>query len=181
MKLKLDCSKSLRDAREGGALVVRVTDGGTGVVRMPVEALKAFAPAARGLELVADGFGHDRGRASSKRLLVVDDNRDAAETLREVLQAYGYVTQIAYDGPSGLEAAKSFRPDVALLDIGLPLMDGYEVARRIRQLPELRAIRLIAVTGYGQPSDRLRSAQAGFDRHLVKPVDLAELRRSINA
>jgi CheY-like chemotaxis protein len=116
-----------------------------------------------------------------KRLLVIDDNRDTAEMLREVLQAYGYTTRVAYDGPSGLEAAKSFRPDVALVDIGLPSMDGYEVARCIRRLPELCATRLIAVTGYGQASDRRRSAQAGFERHLIKPVNLDELRRLINA
>jgi CheY-like chemotaxis protein len=121
-----------------------------------------------------------RHQMQPQRLLVIDDNRDTAETLREVLQAYGYTTQVAFDGPSGLEAAKSFRPDVALVDIGLPSMDGYEVARCIRRLPELCAIRLIAVTGYGQASDRRRSALAGFERHLVKPVDLEELRRLIN-
>jgi CheY-like chemotaxis protein len=160
----------------GGAISAR-SDGSQFVVRLPVAIKQVSAP--RGpCEARGD---QDQRAAQSKRLLVVDDNRDAAETLREVLQAYGYVTQVAYDGPSGLEAAKSFRPDVALVDIGLPAMDGYEVARRIRQLPELRAIRLIAVTGYGQASDRQRSAQAGFDCHLVKPVDLAELRRSINA
>ncbi len=80
----------------------------------------------------------------------------------------------------GHELAKSFRPDVALVDIGLPAMDGYQLARRLRQLPELRATRLFAVTGYGQLADRMRSAQAGFDCHLVKPVDLEELRRLID-
>lgn len=119
-----------------------------------------------------------RGRAGShrqlrrKRLLVVDDNHDVAEMLSEVLQTYGYSTRVAYDGISALELAKSFRPHVALLDIGLPAMDGYQLARRLRQLPELRAIRLFAVTAYSQMADRLRSAEAGFDRHLVKPVDL---------
>ena len=164
----------------GGALSARSDGSGKGsqfVVRLPAATGQVVAP--RG---ACESRGdQDRRPAPSKRLLVVDDNRDAAETLREVLQAYGYVTQVAYDGPSGLEAAKSFHPDVALVDIGLPTMDGYEVARRIRRLPELRTVRLIAVTGYGQASDRRRSAQAGFDYHLVKPVDLAELRRSINA
>jgi len=117
---------------------------------------------------------------SPKRLLVVEDNRDVAEMLSEVLRTYGYSTRVAYDGISALELAKSFRPDVALVDIGLPLMDGYQLARRLRQLPELRALRLFAVTGYSQIADRLRSAQAGFDRHLVKPVNLEELRRLID-
>jgi len=101
--------------------------------------------------------------------------------LSEVLQIYGYATRVAYDGISALELAKSFRPDVALVDIGLPAMDGYQLARRLRQMPELRATRLFAVTGYGQLADRMRSAQAGFDRHLVKPVDLEELRCLIDA
>ncbi|MGO9059238.1 MAG: response regulator [Candidatus Binataceae bacterium] len=118
---------------------------------------------------------------SPKRLLVVEDNRDIAEMLSEVLRTYGYSTRVAYDGISALELAKSFRPDVALVDIGLPLMDGYQLARRLRQLPELQAIRLFAVTGYSQVADRQRSAQAGFDRHLVKPVNLEELRRLIDA
>ena len=117
---------------------------------------------------------------SPKRLLVVEDNRDVAEMLSEVLRTYGYSTRVAYDGISALELAKSFRPDVALVDIGLPLMDGYQLARRLRQLPELHAIRLFAVTGYCQIADRVRSAQAGFDRHLVKPVNLEELRRLID-
>lgn len=114
-----------------------------------------------------------------KRLLIVEDNLDVAQMLSEVLQIYGYITVVAHDGIAALELARSFRPDVALVDIGLPLMDGYQLARRFRQLPELRATRLFAVTGYGQLSDRLRSAEAGFDRHLVKPVDLEELRRLI--
>ena len=164
----------------GGVFSARRDGAGKGsqfVVRLPVASDQVPTPR----RCCESSGSHDSRPAQSKRLLVVDDNRDAAETLREVLQAYGYVTQVAYDGLSGLEAAKSFRPDVALVDIGLPAMDGYEVARRIRQLPELCTIRLIAVTGYGQASDRQRSAQAGFDCHLVKPVDLAELRRSINA
>jgi signal transduction histidine kinase/CheY-like chemotaxis protein len=107
------------------------------------------------------------------RVLVVDDNRDAAEGLGDLLTDLGYTTRISYDGPSALAAAPEFTPHVALVDIGLPVMDGYEVARRLRALPGLSDVRLVAVTGYGQPSDRERSQAAGFDEHLVKPVDHA--------
>jgi CheY-like chemotaxis protein len=128
-----------------------------------------------------NGGGNRTVYISPKRLLVVDDNHDAAQMLSEVLQIYGYATRVAYNGISALEVAKSFRPDVALVDIGLPAMDGYQLARKLRQLPELRATRLFAVTGHGQLADRRRSAQAGFERHLLKPVDLKELRRLIDA
>jgi CheY-like chemotaxis protein len=112
----------------------------------------------------------DAGRTAG-RVLVVDDNRDAAEGLGDLLTDLGYVTQVSFDGPSALAAAPDFTPQVALVDIGLPVMDGYEVARRLRKLPGMAKLRLVAVTGYGQPSDRERSQAAGFDEHLVKPVD----------
>ena len=118
----------------------------------------------------------DRG----KRVLVVDDHRDSAEMLCEVLQVYGYVTRVAHDGPLALQLAESFKPDIALVDISLPQMDGYEVARRIRQLPGLREIKLIALTGHSEAAHRNQSQQAGFDRHLVKPIDPEELRRLIS-
>jgi signal transduction histidine kinase len=163
-------------ALHGGTMQAYSQGSGKGAeftVRLPAAANSRPAQADR---------VHRRPRAlpAAKRLLVVDDNRDSAEMLRELLQMYGYVTRVAYDGPSALHVALAFRPDVALVDIGLPLMDGYEVARRIRQLPQLRTIRLIAVTGYSQASDRRRSEQAGFDLHLVKPVDPEELKRAIN-
>ncbi len=113
--------------------------------------------------------------ARPQRILIVDDNEDAAELLGEALAAMGHTTRVAYDGPSGLDAAKDFQPVSALVDIGLPVMDGYEVARRFRQDPSLRHVRLVAVTGYGQLSDRKRAQDAGFDDHLVKPVDLDRL------
>jgi signal transduction histidine kinase len=112
-------------------------------------------------------------RASSGvRVLVVDDNEDAALMLVEALTHAGHQTELAHDGPGGLEAAARFKPDVALLDIGLPVMDGYEVARHLRSKPELASIALVAVTGYGQEQDRRRTAASGFDAHLVKPVDI---------
>ncbi|WP_235217127.1 ATP-binding response regulator [Archangium violaceum] len=106
------------------------------------------------------------------RVLVVDDNRDAADILSESLELLGCETQVAYDGPSALRMAETFRPEVALLDIGLPVMDGYELARLLRERHASRGIRLVAVTGYGQASDRQQSKEAGFDAHLVKPLDL---------
>jgi CheY-like chemotaxis protein len=109
------------------------------------------------------------------KVLVVDDNNDAAEMLAEALEVLGCETDVAYDGPSALEAAKRFRPQVVFLDIGLPVMDGYEVARRMRRDPELAPVRLVAVTGYGQASDRRRAREAGFDEHVVKPIDLDAL------
>ncbi|PTL82795.1 ATP-binding protein [Vitiosangium sp. GDMCC 1.1324] len=105
------------------------------------------------------------------RVLVVDDNQDAADILAESLELLGCETRIAYDGPSALKIAPTFQPDVALLDIGLPVMDGYELARLLRQQLSSPALRLVAVTGYGQASDRQRSKEAGFDAHLVKPLD----------
>jgi signal transduction histidine kinase/DNA-binding response OmpR family regulator len=110
------------------------------------------------------------------RALIVDDNQDAAETLAEVLTDLGYAVATAHDGAAALKIATAFRPTVCLLDIGLPTMDGYELARRLRAsaaLPE--GARLIAVTGYGQDNDRRLSSEAGFDTHLVKPVDLDAL------
>lgn len=104
-------------------------------------------------------------------VLVVDDNRDAAELLAEMLEETGFLTKIASDGPSALNALVDFPASVALLDIGLPVMDGYELATRIRREYGERAPRLIAVTGYGQESDQQRSRAAGFEAHLVKPVD----------
>jgi PAS domain S-box-containing protein len=111
-------------------------------------------------------------QAGSKRVLIVDDNADAAELLAEVLQSRGHATRVAYDAPTALTVASEFAPEVALLDIGLPEIDGYELARRIRGEPWSGGLRLIALTGYGQSSDRKRSSEAGFDDHLVKPVDI---------
>ncbi|MDQ3366833.1 MAG: ATP-binding protein [Myxococcota bacterium] len=110
-----------------------------------------------------------------RRVLIVDDNVDAAEMLADAMGALGHDTRIAFDGPSALKVAQEFIPDLGLIDLGLPVMDGYELAHRLRALPPLRALRMIAVTGYGQPSDRIRSRESGFDAHLVKPVDMRGL------
>ncbi|HYS09640.1 MAG TPA: CHASE domain-containing protein [Myxococcales bacterium] len=112
-------------------------------------------------------------RARRGRVLVVDDNVDAAETLSEVVAMEGHEVRTAHDGPAALEAAREMSPDVILLDIGLPGMDGYEVARRLRELPQAHDAFIVALTGFGQQKDRARALDAGFDQHLVKPVDLA--------
>jgi signal transduction histidine kinase/CheY-like chemotaxis protein len=115
-------------------------------------------------------------RASPQRVLVVDDNRDAAESLALMLRLDGHEVRVAHDGPAALEAAHAFGPEVVLLDIGLPRMSGHEVAARLLQQPHGGRRLLVAMTGYGQDEDRRRSRDAGFDHHLVKPVDPQTLR-----
>ena len=113
---------------------------------------------------------------SAARILVVDDNEDASQMLKVALEQLGYIVEVAGDGPTALHKAASFRPDIALLDIGLPVMDGYELAERLlRDLPDGIRLRLVAITGYGQDADRERARQAGFEHHLVKPIDLSRL------
>jgi CheY-like chemotaxis protein len=109
-------------------------------------------------------------------ILLIEDHADARDALRVLLELEGHTVEVAAAGPEGLEIALVKRPEVALVDIGLPGVDGYEVARRMRALG-LEGTVLIALTGYSQPEDRRRAAEAGFDAHLVKPVDPAELTR----
>lgn len=147
---------------QGSEFVVRLPILGT-PVPLPPSAPKNLPTAGRAL-----------------RILVVDDNVDSAESLAMLLQTVGHEVQMAHDGPTGLTAALGFRPEAVLLDIGLPKMDGYEVARRMRLAPQLATTPLIALTGYGQESDRQRSREAGFDHHLVKPVDFENLLRILS-
>ena len=105
------------------------------------------------------------------RLLLIEDNPDIGETLSELLQLLGHQVEWANDGLRGVERALSLLPEVALIDIGLPGIDGYEVARRLRKSEPAQSMLLIALTGYGRPEDQRRSLDAGFDAHLVKPVD----------
>ena len=114
------------------------------------------------------------------RILLVDDYGDVGAMLSEVLQARGYDTRTAYDGPAAIEIAKRFKPDIALLDIGLPGMSGYELARRLKALPGLERIRLVALTGFGQDADDETSRAAGFSYHLVKPIDFDLLEKILN-
>jgi PAS domain S-box-containing protein len=114
-----------------------------------------------------------------KRILIVDDNVDAADLLALVLRGEGHEVEAVYTSEAALETAQTSKPEVVLLDIGLPEMDGYEVARRLRSLSVLKDVRLIAITGYGQANDRARTLAAGFDDHLVKPVGVQELKRTM--
>jgi CheY-like chemotaxis protein len=117
--------------------------------------------------------------ATPKRILVVDDNLDAADSLVMLLKFSGYTVAAAHTAEAGLALAQSFKPHFILLDLGLPAMGGYEVARRIRSLPALNGLRMFAVTGYDQDDDKRRSTEAGFDAHFVKPIDLDKLLASI--
>jgi CheY-like chemotaxis protein/two-component sensor histidine kinase len=116
----------------------------------------------------------------SRRILITDDSRDGGESLAMLLRVLGAEVALAHSGRQALECVSTFSPDVVLLDIGMPGMDGYEVARRIRANPANRHIQLIALTGWGQDEDRQRSAAAGFNHHLVKPADVDKLRQLLS-
>ena len=139
------------------------------IVRLPVASASAEQPLAPNEAAEPTG--------PSVRVLVVDDNVDAAESLADLLRALGHDVRTAHDGPTGLEAATDFRPDVMLLDIGLPGLDGYEVAKRLRRQPLFKSLVLAAMTGYGQDSDKDKSKSAGFDHHLVKPADFEKVQQ----
>jgi PAS domain S-box-containing protein len=150
-----------------GRVEARSAGPGTGsefVVRLPLEGAGSVAAERAG---EAEGT---HGPLLPRRVLVVDDNRDAADSLGILLRFYGADVQVVHDGRAALEAFASFQPGIVLLDLGMPGMDGYEVGRWIREQPGADAVRLIALTGWGQPEDRRRSRAAGFDHHLVKPV-----------
>ncbi len=108
----------------------------------------------------------------SLRVLVVDDNAHSAESLALIIDLWGYETRIAYNGSQAIELARDFRPEIVLLDIGLPGMDGYTVARVFRGELSLRSTILLAMTGYGREEDQRKAVEAGFDRHLLKPLEL---------
>ena len=117
---------------------------------------------------------------AARRVLVVDDNADAAESLAMLLEVNGDSVRVAYDGEEALEAEGDFHPDVILLDIGMPKLSGYDVARRIRQARGSKVL-IVAITGWGQEDDRRRAREAGFDHHFTKPVDYQALLDVINA
>jgi CheY-like chemotaxis protein len=164
-------------ALHGGSVHAASEGAGRGAeltIRLPLAESAAVAERAE--------VAVSRARApapDAKRVLIVDDNPDAAETLATALRLDGMAVEVAHDGPQALKAAPEFKPDVALLDIGLPVMDGYELARRLRWAagrdPAAPPLTLIALSGYGEQSDRERSRKAGFSQHLVKPVDLEAL------
>jgi CheY-like chemotaxis protein len=148
--------------------------GSTFTVRLPL----AVEPSDRTLPLTASGA---QPWTSGRRLLIVDDNQDAALSLAMLLERGGAEVQVAHDGMSALEMAASFQPAMIFLDIGMPGMDGHEVARRIRKDASLASMVLVALTGWGSVEDRRRSAEAGFDHHLVKPVTLEALQEVLKA
>jgi CheY-like chemotaxis protein/anti-sigma regulatory factor (Ser/Thr protein kinase) len=152
---------------------VEVTSGGPNrgtefVVRLPLLTDDAPAEAARPAP--------ESAAPRRRHILVVDDNRDAAESLALLLRLFGNEVRTAYDGRIALDAAQAHRPDVVLLDIGLPGLDGLEVCRRLRAQPDGGQMLIVAMTGYGQEEDKRRSREAGFNDHLVKPVDFDALK-----
>jgi len=141
-------------------------------VRLPLAATGADATTATPESV-------DAAAVSPRRVLLVDDNADAAESLSAALRLDGHTVALAHDGPQALALARLFHPQLVLLDIGLPGLNGYEVARRLRAAPGGEALRLVAITGWGQDADRERARAAGFDLHLTKPVDQQRLRASL--
>jgi PAS domain S-box-containing protein len=154
----------------GGTVTARSEGAGRGsefVVRLPVLIVQPQAETSQPIS--------ELGKTSARRILVVDDNTDAASSLARLLEITGNETQTAHDGLQALEAAEKFRPDVVLLDIGLPRLNGYDACRHIREQPWSKGMVLVALTGWGQDEDRRKSEEAGFDYHLIKPVDYAVL------
>jgi signal transduction histidine kinase len=133
--------------------------------------------AAQETRLAAEATEAAESAAAARRILVVEDNADAAATMRDFLELSGHEVELACSGKDGVEAARQFHPEIVLCDLGLPGMDGYQVAAALRRDPDTASAKLIAVTGYGRDEDRRKSKEAGFDLHLTKPVDPAQLRR----
>lgn len=173
----LSLAKGLVEA-QGGSIEARSEGLGRGsefCVRLPVVAALGDAG-----HTVPAGE-QTAGRLAGQRVLVVDDNQDAASTLGLLLELEGATVSVAFDSFAALQSAETFQPDNVVLDIGLPAMNGYEVCRMLRLRPWARALRIIALTGWGQDGDRQRSREAGFDAHLVKPVDIDTLVQALLA
>jgi two-component system CheB/CheR fusion protein len=154
----------------GGEIVAHSDGPGQGstfIITMPV---------CEGLGARASFAQPDAPRVAS-RVLIIDDNRDAANTMAMLVDELGGSTRMAHDASSGLQAIQEYQPDIVFLDIGMPGIDGYEACRRMRQRPSQKAVIIVAVTGWGQPQDKQRALEAGFDAHLTKPVDLEALAR----
>ncbi|WP_281800796.1 response regulator [Methylocystis echinoides] len=120
-------------------------------------------------------------QSGALRVLVIDDDHDVADSLVMLLETFGADVRVAYSGDAGLETVAAFRPKLVFLDIGMPRMDGYETARRLRALPQGRALTLVALTGWGQEQISARAREAGFDRQLTKPAGLADLEQLLGA
>jgi CheY-like chemotaxis protein len=151
----------------GGTVEAHSAGPGQGsefVVRLPLAAPAPPVPA-------GDGEARRDPAALRRRVLVVDDNEDAAESLALLLGLAGHEARVAHNGPDALRLVESEPPELVFLDLGMPGMDGFEVARRLREVPGRDGLLLVALTGWGTKEDRRRTTEAGFDRHLVKPVD----------
>jgi PAS domain S-box-containing protein len=144
------------------------------IIKLPVEAATATAVAEQP-KRPANG----RSPGKARRVLVVDDNVDAAAMLAALIRQLGHEVEIVHDGSAALRAVEGYRPEVILLDIGMPGMNGFEVAQRLRELRRVPRLRIVAVTGWGKPEDRERSRAAGFDMHLMKPVELSEIQQAL--
>jgi CheY-like chemotaxis protein len=158
----------------GGTICVESTKPGKGTtfqITLPI------LPGATASESASGA--HSEG--TTRHVLVIEDNHDAAEALSTLLELEGHVVDLAYDGPQGLARARESHPDVVICDIGLPEMSGLDVARAMRADPGLAPVTLVALTGYAQPEDVARAKDAGFDRHLAKPLELDVLRQLIAA
>jgi len=162
--------------RHGGTVEARSDGPGRGsefTVRLPLavqeSALGAGAP------------GNGAATLSAHRFLVVDDNHDSTEALRLLLEMRGHTVQVVHDGHGALQAAREFRPEVVLLDVGLPGLDGFEVVKRLRSTPETSQLLVIATTGYGREEDRARCLAAGFNHHVAKPVDVDRIEEIVGA
>ena len=171
MGIGLSLARGLVDMH-GGRISAHSPGPGRGsefVVHLP---LARTAAAASGATTTAGGV---EAPVATCRVLVADDLRDSADSLGLLIELMGHTVEIAYDGEEALRAAERFRPDIVLLDLGMPKLDGFEVSRRIRAAPWSESVRLVAQSGWGQEEDRRRTAEAGFDHHLVKPIDPAAL------
>jgi signal transduction histidine kinase/ActR/RegA family two-component response regulator len=160
----------------GGRIEARSAGKGKGsefVVHLPASDAPAREPS---IPMRIQGSG-----THARRVLLADDNEDFAQSLGQLLSSRGHDVRVVHDGAEAIEAAREFKPDIAFLDIGMPKVHGYEVARRLRALPATASCYLVAVTGWGQEDDRNRAREAGFDKHLVKPVDPAEVEALVQA
>src|SRR6266446_6131526 len=169
-------SIKVRVTRKGRDAALSVEDDGLGIA--PELLPRIFDLFVQGQPPAGEAEDRDAPAEAARRILIVEDNDDAREMLRTLLELRRHTVREAIDGPSGIQAALQFQPDIALIDVGLPGLDGYEVARRLRASEGAKRMRLIALTGYGLPADALRAREAGFDAHFVKPVhpdQLAEI------
>jgi CheY-like chemotaxis protein len=167
--------KKLIEMHDG---TIQVSSGGLGKgsefsVRLPLVTVAKPEP----LAVPANLYSETKMR---RRIMVVDDNLDSADSLSMMLELLGHEVSAAHDGVEAVETARSFRPDVAFLDVGMPRMNGYEAARLIRLQPECAGVILVALTGWGQEEDKRRSHEAGFDVHMVKPIDYNAVEKLIS-